>query len=166
MTEQIAKKIGSRLAIKSVAMGLSIAQILMMLLFSNMNFLEAFFWFLHTNDFYLIYHILIVVTFLFITAYFFGQKAGYDILIKNEEHGYVGFKYGFLTLALATFLGSLVGFFEEGISSIGTNDNPFYDYIFKPMFWVLLIGIFPLLLVGFWFGRKIKKAGDRHLHSL
>ena len=57
-------------------------------------------------------------------------------------------KYGFLTLFVTIFLVSWVGFFQEGLDSIGTIDDPFFDYIFKPMFWFLLIGSIPSILVG------------------
>jgi hypothetical protein len=70
-----------------------------------------------------------------------------------------GIKYGLLTLLLGTLIGSTVGFIEEGIDNIGTQDDPFYDYYFKPLYWVTTFGIIPVILVGLWFGRQIKKQG-------
>jgi hypothetical protein len=65
----------------------------------------------------------------------------------------MGVKYGFLTLLTATLIGSSVGFIQEGVGKY----NALYDYYFKPLYWVTMFGIIPVLLVGLWFGRQIKK---------
>ncbi len=52
--------------------------------------------------------------------------------------------------------------YSEGIDNIGTQGNPFFDYIFKPMYSVLIFGLLPVLLVGIWFGRQIKNRENKN----
>jgi hypothetical protein len=92
-------------------------------------------------------------------AYLSGRLAAVEILIKNKDYSLTGIKYGLLTLWTATIIGSSVGFLQEGLDNIGTADNPFEDYYYKPFFWVTIFGIIPAILVGQWFGRQIKKQG-------
>ncbi len=94
-------------------------------------------------------------------AYVFGRMAGTEIIKRKKDHNWVGIKYGFTTLFTGTVIGSTMGFIQEGLESIGTQDNPFEDYYFKPLFWVMLFGSIPVVLVGRWFGRTIKVIGER-----
>lgn len=154
MSEELAKKIGSRQALKSVFIGLFIAQFIMTWLSSDGGWINGFLWFV---DFSYKLNLIIGATAMFICGHFFGQRAGFEILIKKRDYTWVGFKYGMAILLTTVFLGSWTGFFQEGIDNIGTNDEPFNDYILKPVFWVFLFGLVPVLLVGFWFGWQIKK---------
>jgi hypothetical protein len=156
MEKEFAKKIGAIYAFKSIAFGISIFYLVPLLLFILGG--EGFYsiiWFTELN-FYNWLFILNWIFFFFLFAFFFGQKAGIDILIKGKDCEKTGLKYGFLTLISASFFGCFLGFAWEGIDNIGTNDNPFEDYFFKPMFWILIFGIIPSLLVGRWLGKKIK----------
>ena len=94
-----------------------------------------------------------------ICGHFYGQLAGKLILIKNWNYILTGFLIALAVILTTAFLASWTGFIQEGIDNIGTNDDPFFDYIFKPMYWVTLFGLIPALLVGIWFGGQIKKEG-------
>jgi len=78
-------------------------------------------------------------------------------LIKNKNEILIGITTGLIVILVSSFLSSWIGFFQEGIDNIGTNDNPFFDYIFKPVYWVSLFGFIPGIIVGIWYGKKIKK---------
>ncbi len=153
-----AKKIGQRLAIKSALIGIVVAYIIFGgLIFSwDLKIFKAIFWIF---DVHFWYHLLIGAFGLLIMAYLFGQQAGVEIILKNRNELLTGIKYGFFTLLLGTLIGSTVGFIEEGIDNIGDFGNPFFDYYFKPMYWVTIFGIVPVVIVGIWFGRQIKKQG-------
>ena len=56
-------------------------------------------------------------------------------------------------LLTTAFLSCGTGFIQEGIVHVGTDDNPFEDYIFKPLYWVTVFGAIPAFIVGIWFGR-------------
>lgn len=154
MDEKLAKKIGSRQALKSVGIGLLIAQLIMTWLSSDGGLLKGFLWFM---GFGYNLNLAIGIAIMLLSGHFFGQRAGLEILIKKRDYRWTGFKYGMATLLTTVFLASWTGFFQEGIDNIGTNDEPINDYIFKPVFWVFIFGLIPVLLVGFWFGRQIKK---------
>jgi hypothetical protein len=154
MTEVEAKKIGSRQGLKSVGVGLLIAQLIMTWFSSDAGLLKGFLWFV---TFSYNINLIIGVIIMLLSGQLFGQLAGKEILIKKRNYKWVGFKYGMATLLTTAFLASWTGFFQEGIHDIGTTDEPFADYIIKPLFAVFFFGLIPVLLVGFWFGRQIKK---------
>lgn len=158
MTLTEAKRIGSRQGLISVGLGALIAQMIMTLIIASDNgFIRAFLWFTRI-DYWL--NILIGVIIIFACGYFYGQLAGNLILLKKWNHILTGFLTGLAVIVTTTFFASWTGFIQEGIDNIGTNDDPFFDYIFKPMYWVILFGLIPALLVGIWFGRQIKKKGQ------
>jgi hypothetical protein len=156
MTREIAENIGIKVALKSVTIGILIAYLIPTILVIG-DGIQAVLWIFKIS-----YWINIVIGILIFYAcgYYFGKKAGIEILINKKDYQKVGAKYGFLTLIVTAFLSSWIGFFQEGIDSVGTIDNPFEDYIFKPMFWILLFGFLPAILVGMLFGKWIKKKAE------
>lgn len=159
MTEREAKKIGSRQGLIAVGLGLLIAQLLMTALLSSyQGFFKAIFWFT-TIDYKL--NIFIGAAIMLACGHFYGQLSGKAILIKKRNYLLVGFLCGMAVLLTTAFLAGWTGFIQEGIDNIGTGDNPFKDYIFKPLFWVTIFGAIPAFLVGIWFGGQIKVKGRR-----
>lgn len=155
MTITEAKNIGSRQGMISVGLGFLAAQLIMTLLLTpDEGFLSAFTWLLEIN--YII-NIIIGAVVMLLSGHYFGQLAGKEIIMENRDQTWVGFKYGMLILWTGTFMGSLIGFFGEVLCDNKLHSAPFFDYLFKPMFWVTIFGMFPVLIVGFWFGRQIKK---------
>jgi hypothetical protein len=148
MTEIEAKKIGSKQGLFSVGIGLLIAQLIMTLFSSDFS------WFTSAS-FKL--NLAIGIMIMLLSGHAFGKLAGKAILIKKRNYILTGFLYGMAVLMTTAFLSSWVGFFQEGIDNIHTNDNPFEDYIFKPVFWIFMFGLIPTFLVGIWFGKQIKK---------
>lgn len=159
MTKSDVKKIGSRQGLISVGFGLLIAQ-LIMTCFSSLDdgFIKGFFWFTTIN--YKL-NILIGAIILLLSGHFFGEIAAVQIIIKKRNYILVGFLTGLSVLFTTAFLCGWTGFFQEGIDNIGTNDNPFEDYIYKPLFWVTIFGVIPAFLVGIWFGGQIKIKGRK-----
>ncbi len=153
-----AKQIGQRLAIKSGLIGLLIAySIFGGLLYSwGMELWKAVFWIFDVEFWY---SLIVGAIGLMTMAYIFGRLAGVEILIKKRNELLTGIKYGLLTLVTGTLIGSSVGFIQEGIDNFGGFTNPIYDYYFKPMYWVTIYGIVPVIIVGLWFGRQIKRQG-------
>ena len=155
MTETESKRIGSRQGLIAVGAGLLIAQFIMTLMISSdEGVIRAFFWFTTIN--YKL-NIFIGAVIMLLCGHFYGQIAGKQIIVKKRNFVLVGFLCGMSVLLTTAFLAGWTGFFQEGIDNIGTNDNPFEDYIYKPLFWVTVFGIIPALLVGIWFGGQIKK---------
>ena len=156
MTEIEAKKIGSRQGLISVGIGLLIAQLIMTWFSSDNGIINGFFWF---TSFSYNLNLIIGAIIMLLCGHIFGQIAGKAILIKQRNYILTGFLCGMAILMTTAFLSSWTGFFQEGIEKVGTNDNPFQDYIIKPMFWNFFFGILPVFIVGIWFGRQIKKHG-------
>ncbi len=159
MIEKEAKKIGSRLGLICAGLGVLIAHLIMTaMISSDQNLFKAFFWFAKV-DYKL--NLIIGIVILIACGHFYGQMAGKAILIKKQNYILVGFLCGMAVLLTTAFLSGWTGFFQEGFDNLGSNDNPFEDYIFKPLFWVTTFGAVPAFIVGLWFGRQIKINGKR-----
>lgn len=157
MTIIEAKKIGSQQGLISVGIGISIAQLIMTwLISSDKGWIKAFFWIIET-DYWM--NILIGVGIMIASGHFYGQLAGILILVKKWNYKLTGLLSGMAVIWTTTFLAGWTGFFQEGIDNLSTNDNPFVDYIFKPMFWVSVFGFVPVMVVGIWFGNRINYKG-------
>ena len=150
MTPEIAKNIGIKKAMQSATIGILIA-FLIMTLFAG----GSLQWMVEWN--YWI-NIIIGIGIFYGLAYLFGKNAGNEILIKKKDSDKVGAKYGLLTLIITAFLVGWTGFVQEGMEPYDTFWNSFRDYIFKPFFWITLIGFLPAFLVGILFGKWIKKS--------
>jgi hypothetical protein len=152
-----AGQIGARLALKFGIFGLLIAYVIFSgLIYSwDRDLLKALLWIFEVEFWY---HLVIGAIGMLTMATMFGYLAGVDILIKERNDLWTGIKYGFLTLVTGTIIGSSVGFIQEGIG----NSGGLYDYYFKPLYWVTLFGIIPVILVGLWFGRQIKKQEQKN----
>ncbi len=159
MTKESAEKIGIRVAILSVTIGIILAHLILTLIIWD-GTLKSFTWIFNTRYWF---NVIMGIFFFYGMGYFFGKKAGIQILLKKRNYILTGIKYGILILITTTFLTSLIGFFQEGIENIGTQDNPFYDYIFKPMYWILMFGIIPAIVIGILFGLTIKLNGSKNL---
>ena len=95
-----------------------------------------------------------------VCGHFFGQLAGVLILIRKWNYVLTGWLIGMAVIWTTTFIASWTGFIREGIDNIGSADDPFVDYIFKPMFWVTFMGFLPVLAVGLWLDKQIWDNGN------
>ena len=159
MTPSIARKIGSRQALVAVGIGVLIAQIIIASMISaGEGFIRSFFWFFDEKIWL---NILSGVVIMFFCGHYYGQLAGKLILIKNWNYALIGCLTNLAILLTTAFLASWIGFFQEGIANISTDNNPFFDYIFKPVYWVMIFGSIPAMIVGIWLGKRIKTRGSR-----
>ncbi len=145
-----AKKTGQRLGIISSVIGVLIAYFLMTFIFwgdGNNTTMDSILWI--SNDANAL-NMLVGAVGLIAGGYFFGGIAGKEIIIKKRNPILVGILTGLLVL----WIGSTVGF-VKGMDGMG---NPFVDYYVKPMFWITILGVLPVVLVGIWFGKKIEKS--------
>jgi hypothetical protein len=154
MEKKKAQSIGSKQALLFITIGLIISNLIMAIIWSGESFFKSLFWF---TEFGANLNIVTGIVLLYGFGYFFGQKTGINILIKNRNQFLMGIKYAFLTLLLSVFLASCVGFFQEGIHHFGKNETPIVDYIVKPLYWVTLFGFIPVILTGACFGYSIKR---------
>ena len=150
MTPEVAKKIGIKKGLQSATIGILIA-FLFMALIAGGNLLWMTEWSYVVN-------VIIGIGIFYGLAYLFGKNAGYEILIKKKDYEKVGIKYGILSLIITAFLVGWTGFIQEGMEPYDTFWNSFEDYIFKPFFWIMIIGIIPAILVGKKFGKWVKRS--------
>jgi hypothetical protein len=157
MNAAYARTIGRVQAMKAVSSGLGLAYLIMAGLSGSLSWLgHAHYW----------PNLVVAAVWMYLCGYCYGGRAGTAILLQKRAAAWIGTGYGLLTLLTVTFLASWVGFFQEGIPKVGTADDPFVDYIAKPLFLVTLVGFLPTLLVGLWFGNSIKQVGSRHAKTI
>lgn len=149
-----AKRIGYRQAFKAITIGLAVAYFIMALVAGP-------FWlfgFAYSQT--LIFAALV----LYGTGYLFGGLAGKLIIIKKYPSVLVGLFSGFLITWSATFVGSLVGFFNEGLPNKSPISDPFGDYILTPILVVSFWGFIPIVAIGVWCGWSIRQRA-RQINS-
>jgi len=127
------------------------------------GFFKAFFWIVDVGYFA---NILVGVGLMLVFGHFFGQQAGKLILLRNWNHFIIGPITGLVILFASVFLASWMGFFQEGIGYKGSYWTLFFNYIVKPVYWVMLFGALPVLFVGLWFGFRIREKGKALLTKL
>ena len=155
MDKRRAKGIGSKAGLKAVAAGIIMGQIIMTVLSMNDGPFKAVAWFLNTEFIYNVIFFLIVAV---IAGHLFGQSASKAILINHKNYNLEGGKFSLFTLATSATISSCISFLIEGTDKIGTKgETPISDYIVTPVFMVLLFGLIPALIVGYWFGKQIRK---------
>ncbi len=150
MTLQEAKSIGGKQFLLMAGSAVVIAEIIAAYGFSSK---PDWFWFLDF-EFWPLF-ILGVLIFLGV-SYRIGQWAGKLILIDGKSGWVVGPLLSLLDLFITAFLVSLPGFFIFGAEDL-PNDNPFYNYIFKPMIWIIAGGWIVAIIFGLLFGYRIQK---------
>ena len=149
------KKIGYTQAFKAITLGIALAYVIMALMAGPLWLFQ--FDYAPT--------ILFAATMIYIVGYFFGGLTGVWILKHNRSAILFGIIGGFLIVWTATFIGSLIGFMNEGLPNQSEISEPIYDYIYKPMALVTMFGFLPIILVGIWFGLSIKKKGVTALNG-
>lgn len=94
-------------------------------------------------------------------GYLFGGLAGKFIIVKRYPSALVGLVSGFMIIWSATFVGSLIEFFNEGLPNKSPISDPVEDYILKPILMVSFWGLIPIVGIGVWYGWSIKRRAGR-----
>ncbi len=159
MNEAEANKIGSKLGLISSGIGLLIAYTFMTVVFAaDQENQDGLLWFLNSP---IRLNIGIGALLLLLSGFFYGRITAKAILIKKRNFVISGFLCGMAVLITTTFLTGWVGFFQEGSNPMFPDDNPFVDFVVKPLWWVTIFGTIPALLVGIVFGAVVKSRGDK-----
>ena len=148
-----AKYIGAKYGTYLAFSGLLLAQLLLLLFF---GLEEGFFWIAEQE--FLVNFAVGILTFI-ISGYFLGQIAGFQILIQKRDGEKIGALLGLSILVICSFLGSVIGLIQNRKLSL----DAFEDYIFKPMFWLLLVGVIPAIIFGIICGSLIRKKRTEFL---
>ena len=155
MDKRKAQSIGSKAGLKGVTIGLVMAEIIMTLVSLDDGIFKAVFWFADYN--YLL-NLIFAVIILYLCGHFYGQAASKAILISHKNYNLEGFKFGIFTLFTSTVISSCISFLIEGTGKIGVKgEQPIFDYIFSPIYWVSFFGLIPAMIVGYWFGKQIRR---------
>ncbi|HZG00847.1 MAG TPA: hypothetical protein VEY71_07585 [Chitinophagales bacterium] len=151
MKSATAKAIGSKCAIEFAVVGFIVAYLYMVLLDGSL------FWI-----FYFSYALVLVFAALVILliAHFIGKVAGDLIIVKKWNFAVVGLGTTLLTLWIGVFVASLLTYFTEGLVN-RTPSEAAYHYIYKPLLIVTVWGCIPIVVIGIFFGYRIKRSGTQ-----
>lgn len=98
---------------------------------------------------------------LYFAGYFVSKKMEVLINYRLKNSILIGVLGLITILIFGTFLGSTVGFLQEGMANLNEYNkinDAIFDYYFKPFFWIFLFGIIPTILAGGILGLLIKKT--------
>jgi hypothetical protein len=157
MDKRKAKHLGSKFGIRSVTAGLIMAQVIMSVFFYNKSdgIIKAILWFTE-KDYWL--NLLAGIAILYLCGYFYGQASGKQVLINHKNYNLVGFKFAMFTLVTSTVISCCINFLMVGVDKVGRQgEHPITDYILNPILFILLFGLIPSLIIGFWFGKQLRK---------
>ena len=98
---------------------------------------------------------------LYVSGYYIGKKMEFLISQKKWNSILTGIIGLLLVLLIGIIFGSTVGFLQEGLENLDRENgfkNALFDYYVKPLFWIVLFGIIPTIIVGGIMGFGIKKT--------
>lgn len=117
------------------------------------NLLESFLWF---KEFDFGLNVLFMVATSIVTSIYIGKIAGKRILIDLNNPILIGITSGLAVLVATTFFTSWFILFREGIHNLKLEYSSIVEYFIKPMFWIILIGFTPVIILGARYGKSIK----------
>ena len=148
-----AKSLGRKKAYETVLIGVSIFYVIGVFIFSNEG-LQSLLWLSYIDLYNWMFILNWVISFL-IVAYFVGSHAGKQILVKKNHFVKTGIVSGILMVIFGAVLGCFLGFLLESAQDLETK-QPIIDFFLVPIFWIILYGIAPSILLGVWFGYRLK----------
>ncbi|MGI4870365.1 MAG: hypothetical protein ACRYFX_04200 [Janthinobacterium lividum] len=164
-----AKRIGRWQAAQAVTGGLGLAYLLAAVVLAPSTQRIDWGW-LSRFDFWP--SLLLAAATLYGCAWLYGGWAGQAIINRQRGAWWVGASVGVLTLLTTTLVGSAWNFGQEALRFApfpGTPAavfqahvaNSLYDYVAKPLAWIMPLGSVLAAGLGSWFGWRIRKIGLR-----
>lgn len=149
-------QLGRREGYKCLTFGLVVAYIFMTWLYSEDGWIKGVQW---PSKFNRNGSLLVAVATCYASVYLLCADTARAIH-HNRDAGWRGVICAFLVLWSGTITGSVFNMCRE---AFGTSlQENLIDFVWKPWFWITLIGFIPTTVIGIWFGHTIK---DRLLQS-
>ncbi|MBO9573455.1 MAG: hypothetical protein J7497_14795 [Chitinophagaceae bacterium] len=155
-------KVGRQEAIKCVSYGVITGYLIMSLLWSGDGWINGFRWIFKVGY---IGNILVGILGMYVAAYFVGPITA-RLIVKKLHTGLTGITSGFLILWFGIFTGSSVELYTQWLRGNEHAGEVFHDHLFKPWFWISVMGAIPVLFTGIWCGHSIKDKLDHIRISL
>ncbi len=160
MNSKVAQNIGLKLIMKYTLIGMLIASCLMTLLHGTKGLKYMFEWIPQYSP-PLIFGIVGLIF-----GSFIGGKLAGKMIYKCGYAELWGVISAFLVVWNAFLISSVYMIFSELIKHQTRIGELIEDYLFKPLYWITIIGLIPIVILGVLFGnklnRKINTAANMH----
>ena len=146
------ERVGRQEAIKCVSYGVIIGYLIMSLLWSGDGWINGLRWISkvgYTGN------ILVGVFGMYIAAYVLGPLTAF-LIVRKLHAGLTGILFGFVILWFGILMGCAVELYTQWLRGHTPVGEVLHDYLFKPWFWISLMGAIPVVFTGIWFGHSIK----------
>ena len=95
---------------------------------------------------------------LFVSAWTLGDLAGRAVFAKAWSGAWTGWFLAVTCLTLAVFAGSLVTLFAEYEPEFYGWTEALFDYVYKPLFWVMATGLIPCAWLAWLFAKLLTRG--------
>ena len=99
------------------------------------------------------------LTILFVAAWTLGDLAGRAVFAKGWRGIWTGWFLALTCLTLAVFAGGLVTLLGAHDPAFSGWSEAVFDYIYKPLFWVTVVGLFPIVWLAWLFAKLLARDG-------
>ena len=98
------------------------------------------------------------LTILFVSAWTLGDLAGRVVFARGWSGVWTGWFLAVTCLALAVFAGALVTLVAEGEPFVYGWSEALFDYVYKPLFWVMVVGLIPCAWLAWLFAKLLMRG--------
>ena len=151
------KKIGGKYGVFSAIIGFIAIEIFSVFghLNSNHSIKEGLLWFTDatTNEYMIIGSPIVLILF----SYLYGRIAAVEIIFKQRNYILVGFICGLTILITTLFFAGIISNVQDYVENY--KKKSYETNIFYILPFLILYGLIPTFLIGFWFGRQVKRYG-------
>jgi hypothetical protein len=159
MNSAIAQKLGVKIIMRFTIIGALVAIFLISLLFSTKGIEYAFEWITKIST-----PLIFGLFGLLLGSYIAGRIAGFMIFKKHNAVVW-GIVSAITVVWISVLTSSIYLVIYEIFQSPFSIEELIEDYLFKPLYWISLIGSFPIILLGTFYGIKLKNKMDAVLKN-
>ena len=154
-----AKKIGRKQALIVSGIGVLTAQLIIILFLSvDIGIFKSFFWFLNSW-----FSSLVALVVLYFSARVIGQLAGKSILVKKRNPYLIGLLTRYAVVLITTTLSAaIIGLTMTRYRYLKDHLSRMGDYLLEAIEIILVFGFIPPLLLGLYFGFRMRRVRSRH----
>src|SRR5690606_6901937 len=100
----------------------------------------------------------------FAVSFFLGRKAGVAIILKKGNYLLISYANGIAIVVLSTLISSTFSLIIQVITG-AMPENWLLLFVAKPVVWMTLLSVIPVLIAGSWYGVQMKMSGTKKRYA-